>query len=355
MDVINLAIFSKDSDYSFALSEALSALKSNFIIEVYSDDKELLKASSFDLLIYDCANDEINENYIGDARVIRLTGSRSEIIKCHETKNLVLYKYSGVKEFVSDIILYYSILTGKKNFIQSDIMSKIITFCGCSGGAGKTVVAFAAGQALRRYYSKSVLYISMEEIESTLLYINDRGEGPGICEYIYYLFKNGYNKPSCDAFTLNDKFGICAFKPDKGGNRLRELDVEHLDLFFKEVSEGGAYDYILVDMGECFSDEMKFVLNISNKTAIVLAPGWENDERQRRFMKYLRFSMGGIGDEALVYVVNKVAEREESDAPDNIIYVDFDKDSITNTGEIYEISIDQDLGAGIKELAKRIL
>ena len=355
MDIVNLVIFSTDSDYGLALAEALSALKGNFIIEVRGEEKELPEIRNFDLLIFDCDGVEANAIFRGDKRVIRLSGSWDAVIKNLEPPCFILYKYAMAKDIASDILLYYSMLTGRKCFTQIDINSKIVAFCSGTGGTGKTSVALGVGQALRRYYSKSVLYISMEEIESTLLYMNSRDEGFGICDYLYYLFKSDGTKPDSGAFMIHDKYGISAFMPDKGRNRLRELDTGHLSLFFKEISENGGYDYILIDMGECFGDEMNWLLNACHKATVVLSPDMEGNERQRRFMKYLNFAIGDRSGEVLINAVNKVTDRDNADEAGDTIYIDFDEASMVKADEIFEISIDQDFGAGIKELAKRIL
>jgi len=355
MDAVKLTIFSTDKDYSLALSEALSSIMENFIIEVCENEKELSEERYFDLLLLDCNDDETNKKFSGDTKVIRLSESRTGVFKNLDTPEFVLYKYSSAKEFTSDILLYCSMLTGKNNYVRSDIESKVIAFCGGAGGVGKTVTTFGTGQALRRYYAKSVLYISMEEIESTLMYIQDREDGFGLCEYLYYLFKNDNRKPDHEAFMIFNKYGIGAFRPDKGRNMLRELDTDKLNLFFKEVSKGGVYDYILVDMGECFSDEMKWVLSVCHKVVVILTSDIEEDERQRRFRKYLRFSMGAGCEETFISVINKVYNRDGVSETDDTVYIDFDEDSIINTDGIFEISIDQDFGVGIKSLMKRIL
>jgi len=389
MEMIDLIIFSRDNDYGLALGEALSVYKNNFIVRVCRNESELLGIHDFDLLILDSDCIEMGEKFEGDKRVIRLSESQSDVTRfcessLHKTDepspclNSVLYKYSSVQELAAGILLYYSLLTGKENFLWSGEKSKIIAFCSAKGGVGKTTIAFGAGQALRRYYSKSVLYLSMEEIESTLLYMKGREsgfengfeEGRGLCEYLYYLFKTEGHKPDAEAFMLCDKFGVKAFMPGRGRNRLRELDSEKMALFFKEISESGAYDYILVDMGESFGDEVKWIFNICHKIVVVSPPEGEHDERQSRFLKYLQFVVGKSSENTIIPVVNKINDREDikdrkdrkdiKDREDVLnddesVYIEFDPDSIDGSGEIIEISIDQDFGAGIKNLVKKII
>ncbi|MCL1809471.1 MAG: hypothetical protein FWG42_06895 [Clostridiales bacterium] len=354
METINLVILSRDVDYSLALGEALSVGKNSFIVRICKSEEEISEIAEFDLLLMDLDGKFADGKFAGDKRVIKLTGSRSDADMNIESMSFALYKYARVQELSAGMLLYYSMLTGKKNVALPDAKSKIIALCSGKGGVGKTTVAFGVGQALRRHFSKSVLYLSMEEIESTLLYIKGREEGPSICEYLYYLLKPGGNKPDAEAFTIHDKYGVCAFMPDKSANRLRELDAAELAAFLSEISTNGAWDYILADMGECFGKEAKWIFDACHKAAVIMPPEGKADERERRFLNCLRFAMGNGHEEKLVFVRNKAFEREEPDES-GTVYVDFDSDSINATGETVEISIDQDFGSGIRELVKKIM
>ena len=355
MVFINLSIFSGDRDYCLAFAESLSILKSNIVVNIIKDESELLLAGDFDLLILDLESEAVPEKFRADKRVLRMTDHYPNAVQNIESMNFVLYKYSGIQALAADILLYYSLLTGRKNISWSADSPRIIVFCGGKGGVGKTTLTFSTGQALRRYYNKAVLYLSMEEIESTPLYVEDGEERLSVCEYLYYLFKKEGNKPDNEAFMIRDRFGIEAFKPDAGRNRLRELSTEETAAFLNEISAVGSYDYILMDMGECFSEEMKWVFGLCHKAVVVLSPGGDTDAREQRFLKYLRFVMGGGSEEKEVIVHNKVLERDGVPETEGRILVDFDEDSIDKSGEAIEISIDQDLGSGIKELVKRVL
>ena len=334
MEFIDLLIYSSDSDYSLALGEGLSSHKNNFIITVCKAESGLPDVSSFDLMLIDSDSPDINERFKDDKRVIRLTDSRSGVLKNIELMSFVLYKYSGLLELSADILLYYSLLSGKRNFSWSEMGPKIIVFCSGKGGVGKTTVAFGTAQVLRRYYTKSVLYVSLEEFESTLRYIEGREGGFGLCEYLYYLFRPEGVKPDAGAFMISDKFGVEAFMPDKGRNRLRELDGEEMASFFTEIAENRAYDYILVDTGECFCEAFKWIFSVCHKTAAVLSAEEDVNERERRFVDYLRFA----------------SEKEPL-----IIYNKFDGDSIETSGNVTNVSIDFDFGTRIKEFVKKIL
>ena len=358
METINLIIHSHDNDYGLALGEALSVYKNNFIVKVCRLPEEV--PAVFDLIVLDSGDGDISGKYAKD-KTIKLTESRADHIKDIESKTFVLYKYMNVKELAADIILYYSLLTGKRNFSRAGEKTKVMTFCGAKGGVGKTTVALGLGQALRRYHSKSVLYLSMEETESTLLYMERRCDGLDLCAYLYYLFKQGGGKPDSEAFMVSDKYGVKAFMPAFGLNKIRELDDGKMSLFFEELAACGAYDYILVDMGESFNRGTKWIFNISSKIIVVSDSGRTKNVRESRYLEYLKFVVGNDASETdIITVRNKVVDGEDEDAGDpdegdGLVYIEFDPDSMENFGAISEISIDRDFGVGIKRLMKLVV
>ena len=355
MEIINLVIFSRDNDYGLALGEALSIFKNNFVVNVCRNEDEIFGIRDFDVLIVDSDDIETGETF-GKERVIRLTESRPDHEAKLDPKNFILYKHSSVRELAAGILLCHSLLTGKRNFLWPSEKPKIVAFCSAKGGTGKTTVAFGVCQAIRRYYAKSVLYVSMEEIESTLLYMKGREDGFDLCAYLYYLFKAQGQNPNNEAFMLCDKFGVNAFMPDKGINRLRELTMDEMTLFFKEISENGAYDYIVIDMGESFSEKVKWIFQVCHKIIVVSPPPeQERDDRQERFLNYLRFVTGESKEDVIISVVNKTKDREDGLGTEENITIEFDPDSIVHNGEVFEISLDQDFGVGIKKLVKQMI
>jgi len=379
METIKLVILLQDKDYAFALGEALSVFNNKFIITVLSSEnpfdvsdagsqeavnndfslqeaanKDVANkeaANKFDLLILDFAFANSLEKFAKDKRTIRLSESRADCVKDLESMTFVLYKFVSVQDLATELLLYYSLLTGKGNFTQLNENMRIISFCSAKGGVGKTTIALGVGQALRRYYAKSVLYLSLEEIESTLLYMKKREDGLDLSAYLYYLFKPGGNKPDAEAFMIGDKFGIKAFVPSMGKNELRELTAEQKTAFLQELATSGTYDYILVDMGESLFEEARRILNISNRIIVVSEFSTIENVREKRYIEYLQYET----NENLITVFNKVTEPEEIAFDSQNIYIEFDPESIKTAGEIIEISIDQDFGVGIKELVKRII
>jgi len=348
MEIIKLLIHSRDADYSLALAEALTVLRSNFIVTLCGFDADLA-ATDCDLIISD------SKTAACDKRVIGLTDSYTDVRKNIEAPDFVLYKYSGLGELSSDILLYYSLITGKRNFSLPKDCAKVIVFCSASGGAGKTTIAFAAAQALRRYCSKSAIYISAEEFESTLTYMEGKDDGLSLCEYLYFIFKREGNIPAAEAFMVFDKYGTGAFMPGEGKNRIKELTAAETAEFFKFITESGSYDYILVDAGECFTPQTESILRSCHRAVAVLPGPGEPDEREKRFIRYLNFILGDKASEKIVIARNKITNSDNEPKEEGHIYIDFDPESFDSSRGITEISIDSDFGTGIKELVKRVL
>jgi len=377
MEIINLAIFSCDKDYGLALGETISVYKNNFIVNVYSS-RHLADIVDFDILLFDLdslgseniESDLFNEKFKADKRVIKLVESQVDTVCDIELMKFALYKYLSVREIASNILLYHSLLTGKNTFLWNNEKAKFIAFCSAGGGVGKTTVALATGQAIRRYYGKSVLYLNFEEIESTLLYMKANNENLNIGTYLYYLFKAEAAKPAVSAFTICDKFGVNAFMPDKGINRLRELDSEKMALFVKELSECGEYDYILVDMGESLSENVRWIFQGCHKIVTVLSANEQSQEsymdsvsethnrlskREERYLEYLQFVVGELKSDAVISVKNMVKGDDVIFDDEENICIELDTASIAEADDLIEISLERDFGVGIKKLMKKVL
>jgi len=170
------------------------------------------------------------------------------------------------------------------------------------------------------------------------------------------LFKDETKTPDQESFMIWDSYGINAFKPDKGKNRLKELNKDQLAAFFNAVTAEGRYDYVLADLGDHFSDESLWMIRQCDKIVSIVSEPQRQSERQERFTAYLRFALGNRVESDLICVHNMNRTKEDatfSFAED--ICIDYDPDSIAADGDIYSISIDQDFGIGIKALSQKLI
>jgi cellulose biosynthesis protein BcsQ len=186
--------------------------------------------------------------------------------------------------------------------------------------------------------------------------------------YLYYLFKPDGITPDASAFMTNDKFGMRAFVPTQGLNELCELDSDKITSFLEELINSGAYDYILIDMGESLNKEAKYILNLCDKVIVVSGHESGGCARTNRYLRCIKHIIGENiepADESvdsknddvtnnLIVVYNNITEPEELAFDDTNIYIEYDPESIDKSGDVFEVSIDRDLGIGIKELVKKL-
>ena len=382
MDVLKVAICCAETDYSLALGEALSDLHNNLLITVF-DGAASCADDAFDLLLLgaECANgagsftqdaggadglardaggaenppcgaDGLAAHFADSKKVIELVDTPAEAGKDLDALRFKLFKYASAKELASDIFLFDSLLTGKKRIGIRKENTRLIALCGSAGGVGQTTVSMGLGQSLCRYHGKKALVVSFEEFESTLQFMNKRDDGLSIGEYLYYLFKNR-SPLDLESFLLWDRYGVRAFNPDKGKNRLKELNIEQLAVFFDAIASD-RFEYVLIDMGECFSAAAAWVLQQCDKIIAITADPEEN-ERELRFLTYLRFLLGRKAESDLIRVRNRVSRSPEYEEDESeLLLIDYDPESVVRKADANPISIDQGFGSGIKALSKKI-
>lgn len=165
---------------------------------------------------------------------------------------------------------------------------RIIAFASFSGGSGCTTVAMAAARELCRFRNRKVLYLSMEDVESTEDYFTEMQDRGSIGEFLYRLLgersalpgsKEGVPFP--EGYLIKDKFGIEAFKPTGAGNPLRELEEEEMDCFLGAVTGCGRFDTIIIDMGSCITGAGLRAMKEAESICMVSGPNSSMARRQK--------------------------------------------------------------------------
>ena len=195
MKQIKLLIADRDIEYSTALGKAL--INRFPIFKVVVKDGKYYKPENafngkiceiYDIILLDgelksrfnCSNKDIQ-------KIVGLCGENTDVC---ENEGFI-YKYSGAAEISAHIQFIYARNSGKENFINSKTQTIIIGFTGAAGGTGKTSAALSVARELAFSHKYKVLYLSMEELESTEVYMYDQGGRGTISDYIYYLCRTG--------------------------------------------------------------------------------------------------------------------------------------------------------------------
>lgn len=364
MENIKLAVIVSDRDYGRALSLALVEVYRNFTVTLYKSvpiHNELLR---FDLVLQETqAAEEIQENVIG------LVEKPSMADQDLENRRFFVYKYGNVRQLAGQLLFIYSFLTGRQAIPIKNQDVKLVVFGQVQGGAGCTSAAMAFAHELKRFRGKRVLYVSLEEIESTLEYMEAFPEGKSINEYLYYLFheKEQGRIPFIESFLVFDRYGIDSFQPSPGRNVLRSLDDEEIQYFISSVMDTGRYDFVIADVGMGLDKSALCCYEMANNICLVACGHGEASRyKETRFLEYLTFLKGECILDKMGKILNRYdAEMFETDEQQRqteeggmlrvVCRLKDDPESFTEEDGFRYVLPDGAYGQGIKELADSVL
>ena len=230
-------------------------------------------------------------------------------------KEFCLYRYSCAQAFVADLFEIYGRLTGRRpvNVARQDI--RIFAFTSWEGGAGCSTAAVAVGRELCRYHQKKVLYLSLEEVESTENFFSSYSGAKSLGRYLYHLFRTEPGEerlpqlPFLDGYVIRDEFSMEAFAPTRGRNPLRNLTPEEFFIFLESLMNSGRYDTILLDVGSALSTLDLACIELAEKVCLIAA-AQGSTFREAQYMQYLICRCSEAVLEKFVKVVNRVPEAE---------------------------------------------
>lgn len=322
MENVSIAIVSNDKAYNRALSMSLLNSCRNFAIKIF-DCREFISAWSahkgreayyelYDIVLW--AGSEVSDAY-GD-NIVYLVEKASMIKKDFKARKFCLYKYSNSQIMVAGIFEIYAFLTGRKAVCMHDSDVRIIAFASCAGGTGCTCLAASVAQELIRFRGMRVMYISLEEIESTGEFTRHMPGARNAGEYLYRLFKTELtgedNIPFLDSYIVKDVFGIEAFSPTKGRNPLISLSESEMQSFLAAIADSGRYDSLIIDAGSSLSDACIAALQLAEKICFVTRSG-DGRYREEQYLSHLICTAGEIMLEKMLRVANMASAGEGED------------------------------------------
>lgn len=358
MENIKLAIITRNEDYGRALSFGLVGVYRNFDVTLYKAEHcSTFSSEKYDLVLWDM-EEALPEKGI-------LMAEKPSMARVDPEEGIFsIYKYDNVRVLAGQMLLIYSLWTGRKVVrLQNEDMN-LLVFAAAEGGVGCTSVALAAAQELSRFHKKKVLYLSLEEIESTFQYMHLFPQGKGISEYLYFLFsEQGENNggPFLESFLVTDDFGVEAFSPSAGKNLLTGLSPEEMQYFISTLINTGRYDYILIDAGCRLDNSVLCCYEMANRIYFVSRTG-ELLGKEVRHLEYLMFLKGEKLIEKMWKIENFYNEaggsirNEKKDAMiQTAVVLQEDKFSFRAEGDQKKISLDGPFGMGISRLTGKIL
>lgn len=304
MENIKLAIIAKDVEYGRALGFALVDVYKNFTVTLYQSEPVHKQLAAFDLILTDIGMRR-------QANIISLVEKPSMVEKNDEERDYRLYKYGNVRQLAGELLFIYSRLTGRKALPVKKKDMRLIAFCSIEGGTGCTTAAMALARELSRFHHKKVMYLSLEELESTLDYMESFPDGKSVGEYLYHLFSESSPErfPFIESFLLFDDYGVEAFLPSPGRNVLKSLSSEETQQLVSAVMDTGRYDVLILDLGYCLDQNALCGYEMANHVCMV-ANQETSPSKEGRFIEYLTFLKGEKLAERIVKVVNRYKEPQ---------------------------------------------
>ena len=389
MENINIAIVTDDRIYGKTLGMAIISVCRSLIVNVYSkaefqsgeeEKNEGIQGEGFDLILWD--------GYVQrtDGSAVVCLVEKPSMACASESGRYRIYKYNSAGNIVSDIFDIYGKITGRRPAIESLKGTNLYAFCSWSGGTGCSTVAMAVCQELSRFHERKVLYLSMEELESTGCFIRDEGNYRTMGYYLYNLFKCrggiGADKnkieeyaggkpageeyrPFMESFVMRDDFGVEAFRPTKGRNPLLDLHPEEICVFIESLINSGRYDSIVMDAGTSMSAAALTCLEMAER--ICLIAGTSGDiERENNYLQYLV----ALASEDMIRKMVKVENMSKTDSVEDYpvnhnwrgstsmisTYITIAKDNIcSQEGKVRKVLLEGDFGNKISKLTNKLL
>lgn len=358
MENIRLAVITKDKEYGRALSLALVTVYQTFTVTLYQSEPAHGRLEEFDLVLKDYES-------MNRGACIFLVEKPSMVLKDYENRSFRLYKYSNVRHLAGELLFIYSSLTGRRAIPVKKQEVKMVAFCANQGGSGCTSTAMAFAQEMKRFHSKQVIYLSLEELESTMEYMEAFPEGKSISEYLYYLFRDDSKErfPFIESFLVFDTYGVDAFLPSPGRNVLKSLTAEEMQCFISSVMDTGRYDILVLDLGCSLEQSALCCYEMATHICLVTKEKG-NRQKEERFLEYLTFLKGEKVIERMGKAVNcHIKERhEEVQVPEEqmgilpiICRLAQEPECFTVENGMKKISLESAYGKGIEALADAVL
>lgn len=354
MENIKIGLITNDRDYGKALGLALVDVYRNFTVTLFKSVPLHTEMDKMDLVLTD-RTDGITVK----GKIIKLVDKHSQIDKNYEDNIYRLYKYSNIRNLAKELLFIYANLTGRKAIPMRNTNARIVAFGAVEGGTGCTSAAMAFAQEMVRFHGKKVIYISLEEIESTMEYIDKNVTGKNISEYLYYLFncESDQHFPFIESFTVDDKYGVNVFLPSPGRNLLNSLSKEEMQFYISAVLDSGGYDIMVIDLSNNLGKPAMTCYEMANNICLIS----RNNSliyKEERFLEYFMFLKGeSIIDRILKIETFCDDEQEvvEGGMLNTVCTLPNDRESFIICNGIREIKSDGAYGNKIRQLADSVI
>ena len=355
MKTITICLVTNDLEFGKALANSLQSFSFHFTITLQLEEPRQAEPSvAFDIYL----TDEMN---IDVPNAVYLSEDKGAALIDIENKRFVVYKYQHVSHISTILRLAYSIFADTEMISDNTERTTLVSLCASSGGVGCTSIALGICQELSRFYGEKVLYVSLEEFESTSAYFHCSSiELNNVTKYLYGILTVDHRpRPASDGFMIKDIHGISALFPARGRNPLRELSTNELIEFINAITEDNIFTYIILDCGNGSDGAIETAMNLSTVTYLVMG-NTKNPKRQEAYLRAIAYRTDESTVGFMKHIQNFYEEPESEEMEENIattlntLKVEQDFESLACRDGQFEISLDKAFGQGIHQIVEEL-
>ena len=287
MEMVDIAIISRDREYAEALAWAIARNTRGMEIWVYDDPDHISSEIGFDLLLTDMAEEEISDTAkaknLEDAEKVFL----NEEISGVEYGRNMLFKYMNVRILIREMYKIRGIMPDGDMMSEDEIEKDVYCFASEYGGSGCTSAAAAFAGELGKYYGKKPLFISLDQFpenddRSALNNTDENTDGirednvRSLKQFLYHIL-NEYDHIHEKAWTKNkftqyiytDENDVMSFEYADDLNPLLVLSEKEFLKFFGMIMSNGRHDILVVDCGSQISMQMIRVMESAKRIFLI--------------------------------------------------------------------------------------
>lgn len=358
MNKINLVFFDYDKEYVEAISNLFNRRYYKYFkitaISNYDQFNELVAAAQkIDILV-------VNESYSNKISSMKFIKTILYLTENRESQNIdegIIYKYQSGQSIFNSIKRMYK--QSNKNFEFDDEYdeSYLITVFSPVGGIGKTSVSLSLVDKMISY-GKKVLYVNLEETSGMGVFFDVNNKKKNISDLLYNIDSSEDDIKAIVASMINrSSKGIWYINPHNSILDLEELSGADFIKAINYLKRYSECDYIVVDLGSVLNSIYGALINISDKTLVLMNQNNVSLEKVSLFLKQVDST------DKIKLIFNKYSSDKKIQLTDEIIkmkenilhYIEFDDVLYENDLSLELLSGNSKFSSAIGKLVNKLM
>ena len=297
MERMKIGIAIKNENYGKIFARGLSMVSHNMTYYVLGEGNKISEEPDPDVILSDLPYEELVELGLEQKPVIELS---------HEDKDECIFIFDDTRTIVDRIVYFYYEKTGKLAEYRGNSKSRLLVFCGLSGGCGVTSTALSVARMLETIYGSYCLYLNICPVDDSRRYLEER-DGGGMLKLLYHLTRE--DDFPIESF-IEEEEGLFSFATRAMNKYAMEIDDVLFNRLLGIVEKLGKYDYVIVDAGNCWSRSRLKILEPADCVVLV-----SKDHKGGKFAyeDSARAEIARYAGDDLLEVVNFAPDDDDAD------------------------------------------